>query len=184
MQHHTCRKMHHEIPLCTCQWLTICSMNTNTWWRIDCIKEADTHIQVSRTGRVTEGKQRNTSWVPTTLPHLQQRSTMMFSRIQNLGPCHQIKTKHTLNDTRKSIPANTGWTESTPGIHNQTASQRVYLSFKESLCSPFFFHQKEGQQITTCARLPMPQWVDHQEPLPHSPDLWANCQNTKHKDVH
>ena len=61
MQYHTHRKTHHETLLCTSQWLTICSTNTDTRWRTKHIKETDTHIQTSGAGRITKGEWRNTN---------------------------------------------------------------------------------------------------------------------------
>ena len=54
-------------------------------------------------------------------------------------------------------------------VTEQQAKGYIHPS-KSPYAAPFFI-KKKGWQITTCAGLLMPQWVDHQEPLPHSPDL-------------
>ena len=84
----------------------------------------------------------------------------------------------------KSIPTHARQTKSTARIHPRAAGQRIHLPVEKPICSTILLYKEKRWQTTTSPRLPTPKRMDHQKPLPITPNLQTYSMHSERKEIH
>ncbi len=91
-----------------------------------------------------------------------------------MGPLHQSKTRGSSNPHKQNHPAFLSWTAGALPIPKRTHKLRDHTPVEEPICHIILLYQKEEWKASTSSRLLTGELVDHQNPLPPTPDPIAD----------